>query len=385
MLWALRWRWGRFSSRAVNTFDRHLLREWLQILGLVVAITCGLLLLQVLYDDFRSLRENGASGWELWKYVAVRMPSFLATVLPMALLVSLLFTLGKLHRSNELTAMRAAGVGFMRITASIWIIGICCCGLSWWLNTTIVPWSVETSRAMEDEMEFRHQSRLLSEDRTGAASPLAFDSQKEGRIWFFNRYSRYTRLGYGVSVSQLDANRRESSRIVAARAGYDPKGWFFEEGREITFDPERGVVESSVSFKKKFVTRFREDPQLMLLLGQRASTMSIYQLRDVIAYYETQQNPQSAVNYAVRYYGLIASTLGPLIVIAIAIPFAVSGVRVNAAVGVSKSIGLFFLYYILNNVATSLASRQILEPQISVWLPNVSIAALALWLFARLR
>ncbi len=41
----------------VNTFDRHLLREWLQILGLVLAATCGLLLLQVLYDDFRGLRE----------------------------------------------------------------------------------------------------------------------------------------------------------------------------------------------------------------------------------------------------------------------------------------------------------------------------------------
>ncbi|HEX2854895.1 MAG TPA: LptF/LptG family permease [Opitutaceae bacterium] len=371
----------------MNTFDRHLLREWLQILGLVLAATCGLLLLQVLYDDFRSLREHGARGWELWKYVGVRIPSFLATVLPMALLVSLLFTLGKLHRSNELTAMRAAGVGFMRLTASIWIIGVFCCALSWGLNTTIVPWSVETSRALEDEMEFRHQSRSLPEDRTGAVSPLAFDNQRDGRMWFFNRYSRYTQMGYGVSVSQLDAGRRETTRIVASQAGYDPqrRGWFFENGRELTFDTEKGVVESSTPFKKKFVDRFGEDPQLMLLLGRRASSMSIYQLRDVIAYYESQKNPQSAVNYAVRYYGLIASTLGPLIVIAIAIPFAVSGVRVNPAVGVSKSIGLFFLYYVLNNAATSLASRQILEPQIAAWLPSASIAALALWLFARLR
>jgi len=45
----------------VNTFDRHLLREWLQILGMVLAATCGLLLVQVLYDDFRDLRVTGVA------------------------------------------------------------------------------------------------------------------------------------------------------------------------------------------------------------------------------------------------------------------------------------------------------------------------------------
>ena len=46
---------NKFALRArsdllagVNTFDRHLLREWLQILGLVLVATCGLLLVQVM-------------------------------------------------------------------------------------------------------------------------------------------------------------------------------------------------------------------------------------------------------------------------------------------------------------------------------------------------
>src|SRR5262245_41102698 len=102
---------------ALQTFDRHLLREWLKIFGLVVAMICGLLLRQVLYNDFRTLREDGARGWVLWKYLAATLPSFLNVALPTALLLSLLFTLGKLHRANEFTAMRAAGVGFFRLMA----------------------------------------------------------------------------------------------------------------------------------------------------------------------------------------------------------------------------------------------------------------------------
>jgi len=87
----------------------------------------------------------------------------------------------------------------------------------------------------------------------------------------------------------------------------------------------------------------------------------------------------------VRYYGLIADTLGPLVAIAIAIPFAVTGVRVNAAVGVSKSIGLFCLYYLFTQIAASLAIKQLVDPITAAWLPNLGIAALAAWLLFRLR
>src|SRR5687768_7078927 len=115
------------------------------------------------------------------------MPSSLAVVLPLALLVSLLYVLGKLHRANELTAMRAAGIGFARLTAPIWCVGVLCCGLAWWLNTTVVPWSVEESRAMRDELQFRHQSsRAISRDRVGAVTTVGFDNPVDRRMWFFN-------------------------------------------------------------------------------------------------------------------------------------------------------------------------------------------------------
>lgn len=370
----------------MNTFDRHLLREWLQILGLVLAATCGLLVVQVLYDGFRSLRELGAHGWVLWEYIGVTIPSFLAIVLPLALLVSLLFVLGKLHRANELTAMRAAGVGFVRITASVWVVGVLCCGMSWWLNTSIVPWSVEKSRALTEELQFRHDAQSLPADRTGAALSVAFDNRRAGRMWFFNRYSRFTQRAYGVSVSELDERRRETSRLVATEAWQDPvnRGWVFKNGRNLTFAPETGEFLSDTPFAEKFMANYDEDPALMLLIDRRPIDLSLHELRELIVYLEAEHSPK-AVDYQVRYFGLIADTLGPLIVIAIAIPFAVSGVRVNPAVGVSKSIGLFFLYYLLASFSASLATKQFVDPATAAWLPNIGMTLVAAWFFARLR
>jgi lipopolysaccharide export system permease protein len=369
----------------LNTFDRHLLREWLQILAIVVAATCGLMLVQVCYDDLRTLREAGARGTELWTYFFVTMPSFLSIVLPIALLVSLLFVLTKLHRANELTAMRAAGVSLMRITAPVWLVGALCCGLAWWLGSTVVPWSVQKSEAMLDAVQFRKQARALPGDRVGAVYAVAFENPTDGRIWMLNRFSRSTGHAYGISVSELDSQRREKERLVAAEAYPDPShgGWVFLRGRELHFNVDTGEELPDSPFAERR-ENFSEDPQLMLLTERRPIDLSFFELRRVVQYYAAQNNPQG-ISFAVRYYGLIADTLGPLVAIAIAIPFAVTGVRVNAAVGVSKSLGLFCLYYLFIQIAGSLAIKQLVDPVTAAWLPNIGIAALAAWLLLRLR
>jgi lipopolysaccharide export system permease protein len=369
----------------LNTFDRHLLREWLQILGLVLLAFIGLLLVQVMYDDFRRLRDLGARGLDLWMYFFVTMPSFLALALPVALLVSLLLTLGQLHRANELTAMRTAGVGFLRLTRPIWFIGVLCCGLMWWLNASVVPWSVEESRSLDESFEFRSQSELPP-DRIGAKSSVAFDNHAARRVWFINRYSTFTHKAYGATVSVLDRSRRETRRLTAAEAWRDETrgGWVFKDGREFEFDVDTGEVLRPRPFSEKYEPDFNEDPSLMLLIDRRPIDLSFFELRRIRDYFESDGNPK-AVPYAVRYFGLLADTLSPLIVIAIAIPFAISGVRVNPAVGVSKAIGLFCLYYVLTNLASSLATKELVEPEIAAWLPNAGMAVLAAWFFAKLR
>ncbi len=355
------------------------------MLGLVLCATLGLLLVQVMYDDFRSLRELGARGPDLWRYVLVTMPSFLTVVLPLALLVSLMFVLGKLHRANEFTALRAAGVGLGRITAPIWVVGVLACGLSWWLNTEVVPWSVEVSRAMHDRLQFQKEANVLASDRVGAVYSVAFDNPHGRRMWFFNRYSQFTDRGYGVTVSTLDPARRELTRIVAAEAWFRPgTGWIFKDGRALRFRAETGELMATEPFGARTETTFREDPQLMLLIDRRPIDLSLPQLRRLIDYFEVEHSPK-LTPYAVRYFGLIADTLGPLIVIAIAIPFAVAGVRVNPAAGASKSIGLFVLHYLLTIFATSLATKDLVDPLMAAWLPNIGLAALAVWFFARLR
>jgi lipopolysaccharide export system permease protein len=370
----------------MNLIDRYILGEWLKVLGLLLAATMGLLLMTALYDNLRDLIQLGVGAGSILLYYAALMPSYLSIVLPLSMLLSLLFVLGKLHRNNELTAVRAAGLNIFATTRALWLAGVVLCGVSLLLNAKVIPWSVETSRSMLEGFEFRAEAKKSGGETLGLVSSVAFDNRPQNRMWFINRYSRVAGKAFGVTVSELDAKRREKTRLMAREASYDPvrHAWTFRDGREMWFDPELGELMRTVVFREKTVPHFTEDPALMLLIDRKPTELSFHELGLITRYFSSENNPK-LVRYEVRYYGLLADTLGPLIIIAIAIPFAVSGVRVSPVVGVSKSIGLFFLYYLLSNLATLLGGKGYLEPVWAAVMPNLAMIGLAAWFFGRLR
>lgn len=376
-----------FTAAGLNLFDRYLLCEWLKMLALLLIATMGVLLMSALYDSFRDLMQVGAEVTDVLLYYLTLMPSFLSLVLPVSMLLSLLFVLGKLHRNNEISAMRGAGLNIFSTTRSLWAAGLMLCGLSLFLNARVVPWSVEASRGLFAAMQFRAEARETPASAMGLVSSVTFDNRPANRMWFINRYSRFTNTAYGVMVSELDENRREKTRIMAREARYDVvrRSWTFTDGREIWFDPELGETMRTVPFAEKTVPWFSEEPSLMLLIDRNKPTdLSFNELRRITDYFSAENNPKFR-RYEVRYYGLLFDTLGPLIIIAIAVPFAVSGVRVSPAVGVSKSIGLFMVYFILNAIATPLGANGVVDPMWAALMPNLAMIGLAAYFFGKMR
>lgn len=370
----------------MSLIDRYILREWLGSLLLVLGAMMGLLLMQSMYDDLGDLIEFGAGLVDIVFYYTVRLPSFLSLVLTLSLLLSLLYTLGSLHRNLEITAMRAAGLGMWRITRMIWVAGVLLCGVTWYLNGTVIPWSVETSRNLLRDLRVEGQGEIDRVDRVEAVMSVAFDNRESNRVWFMNRFSRYTDRGYGVTVTEMDNQRRVKTRMQAREAWYDEEkgAWVFKEGRETWIEPETGEVLRTVAIAEQLISRYREDPELMLVFDQKPSDLSFFELERVMEYHGSNDDPKLKL-YAVRYFGLLAETLGPLIIIALAVPFAVAGVRVNPAVGVSKSIGLFMVYFILFKAGTALGARGIIEPMWAALAPNLIMLLAGMVLMFRIR
>ncbi len=370
----------------MTILDRHVLGSWLKALGLIMAALLGLLILVDMQRNLGDFIGSGAGIAEVTYYYLVLVPGNVPLVLQISVLLSLLYALGQLHRSNEFTAMRAAGLGLFRVTRAIWLFGLLLAGFVWHLNASLIPWAVEEARTTREEMRRVADARKRGHEAAGMFSAVAFDNRAAGRLWFLNSYDETERRARGASLGFLDGRRRETRRLLAAEATYDAwrKCWVFVDGRELTFDPLTGEQLSSAPFAHRIEPEVDDSPELMLLLLKDAGDLSLFELERAMAHLRDDDSTRYR-RYAVEHARKEASPVGVLIVMALAVPFAVGGVRVNPAVNMSKSIGLFFLYFLVAKMATLMGSYGTLGPQAAAWLPDSAMALIALVAFARMR
>lgn len=373
-------------EKGMSIIDRYVLKEWLVGFALTMGVIVGILILQNMYDSLPDLLDLKASAGEILFYYALALPSYLPVVLPIAFLVSLLFSLGSLHRNNEIIAMRATGASLFRVSRSLWGAGLVLSLLLLYLTASVVPKSVEQSRTFIENLEFSAAADNEQNSNVGLMYNLGFDNRKDGRLWFMNRFSEVTWLGTGVNVYLREQGGKETARISAREAYYDNTNgyWVFVDGRELLFDHETGDVLRALPFKEKTFEAFDEDPDLMLALHKEPKELSLFELRQIIEMVPPEENPKVHA-YLVRYFSLLAVPFSCLVVVGIAVPFAVAGVRTNPMIGVSKCMGFFALFYVLISVASILGERQIIPALLAAWLPNIIMLGMAVQLFRKAR
>ena len=364
--------------------DRYVLWEWFKVFLASMGVTLGILLLHDMYNDLDNLIEYGAGIWRILFYYWLLIPSFIPVVLPVSLLISIIFTLGNFHKNNEITALRAAGMNDLRITRSLWFAGFALSGFLFWINADAVPASVEKSKTLF--INLRHQKEMSesSEDAIiGKIDLLCFNNRKDSRIWFISKFGQAAKKAYGVEINIMDEEGREASKILAKEGVYDDvdQCWFFSGGQQIFFD-EQGSPVRSVNFDKQYYREFTEDPLIMRLSMVKPKDLSLYELQRLL---NASGLPDSEAMrpYAVRLASIWASSFACLIVVAIAIPFSIAGVRTNPMVGVSKTAGLFFTYFILDSVFSMLGGSGALPVTLAVWLPNLVMFIFALYLYRK--
>ena len=346
----------------------------------------GILILQNMYDSLPDLLDARATAGQILFYYSLSLPTYLPACLPVAFLVSLLFSLGSLHRNNEIVALRASGNSLLRISRPLWGAGLLLSGLLLYLTASVVPKAVEQSRTFYENLDFASAESSKEAERKALLYNLGFDNHKDGRLWFMNRFNERSWLGSGVNVHTCDADGAELSRVSAREAYFeDTQGsWTFVDGRELLLDAETGDPLRSLPFKEKTFADFDEDPALMLALHKKPAELSLFELGRIIDFMPPEENP-AALAYQVRYFSLLAAPFSCLVIVGIATPFAVSGARTNPMIGVSKCMGFFALLYVLVSLGTILGAREILPAALAAWLPNLVMLGLALRLFRKAR
>src|SRR5215510_13050417 len=127
----------------MRLLDRFLLRELLVPLGYCLG---GFLIFWISFDllsELNRFQKQRLHTIDVAEYYVVKTPELLIVVIPVALLLALLYALTSHSRHNELTAMRAAGVGIWRIAVPYLGVGFVFSLILFVLDELWVPRSFE--------------------------------------------------------------------------------------------------------------------------------------------------------------------------------------------------------------------------------------------------
>lgn len=353
-----------------GVLDRYLLRAFLARAAMITATLAALLaLFDVLAHADDVVDGSGRVITALLAYVGLRLPEILVLVLPLAALLATLTTFATMVTTNEMVAVRAAGISIYRVTFALLGGAVILAAVHIWFADTVLP-ATSSRLAIWDARDYeglpprRRPSRAPAWFTVGDALVEVGGSSLDGR-----------RLR-DVTVIRRDSAGRMTAYIRAQHARYLSEEWLLENVRRIPVDGEA----------RPDVPRMRLalplSPARFAVLGERPGALSFAEI------WRLAHNPdlggRPARVYDVWLQRKVAHAAGALVMVLLAAPLGLQHARRNRLMlGSVLAIGTGFLYFVAERLLLALGETGALPPTLAVWSPALVFSMLALWMLLR--
>ncbi|MCB0407528.1 MAG: LPS export ABC transporter permease LptG [Bdellovibrionales bacterium] len=339
----------------------------------------GLLIFTTLFlaVDFLSFaaRFSDAGFDALLKYYGYFTPSIIYQMIPVASLLSTVFTLSTLNKSNELVALFSSGMSLARVSAPMLVIVAGLSVFSFWLGDRVLP-HFEQKKNYVYYVELKKKPGLYSTVNTDKiwyrSENILFniqtlnpdDSTAQGMtLYYFNEAWDLVQLITAKTVSMLE------------------NVWVLKNGTVTLFVQDESFPLTK-SFKEKQIS-MNEDVADLKASSRASTIMSLGELRRFIK--KNKEAGLDTIRYEVDYHSKFGFAFASLVMALMGIPFSVSkqrsgGLFVNAGI----CIALAFLYWALYSSAITLGKHGVISPFFAAWVPNILSLSGSIYLLLRL-
>src|SRR6201997_1535808 len=214
----------------MRLLDRYIIRNFVQVYFYCIAGFISIWLIFDVSDNISSFIDNHIGLALVARYYGTQIPQVLIILLPVSLLLSLLFTLGRMSRANEIVSMLTAGVSLPRVLLPLIGMGLLTVTASMALNYSLAPHSELARKAFLSEAQSRPGRYIQGQ---------IFRNRTDLRTWFIQNFLPSTTTFNNVQVLQQNANDTIVTNYVAAQALYRPetKTWELENAKVVHYDP----------------------------------------------------------------------------------------------------------------------------------------------------
>ena len=346
--------------------------------------------------------DKQASVFSVIRYYLYFTPYILVLALPVAMLLSCLFSLGQLAKHNELTAMKSVGISLYRMLLPVYILSFLISVFAMGFGETVVPLTSQRKEEIETvEIEKgRRETNLLLNN--------VFVQGEDGRIFHVATYDTKEGIGSDALVQRFDENRLKEE-IRAKRVRWQSGGWLFEEGVERVFSAgqeehrapdkserteldslsSRAVREDQVgaeqyrSFERLFRLDLKIEPEALARRQKKPEEMGYFELARYV-----KGRKRVGAQVSTELTDLNAKIAYPFISFLIILfggPIAVNPRRSGMAVSAAITLFIAFCSYIVIKGTLILGYKAILSPFLAAWSANILFAVLGIILLVKAR
>jgi len=362
------------SRDSTHIIDRYLVREYLMLMGLGLAVTATLFMVVDLVQTLdRYLRLKPPLVYIL-EHFLYRLPAALHESLPVVTLVATLFLFLTLGRYHELTALKAAGISLYRVSAPILGVGLVISIAAGCFQEVALP--ILNDRGDEvDRVKIRGEA-----PRHLRLRQHLWVRHGDARFYRVELLSPGTNDMYGVTVLELERDFRLVERLDARWAHWSPTGWALSDGAYRTVSAEDAV--QTIPFSQTAID-LEESVDDFVRIEKPVSTMDFRELRDYIA--QLKAAGFEIRKYLVELYSKLSFPLVNLVMVLVAIPFALQSPRGGRLFGIGLAIAIMAGYLVVHFAALALARADLLPPLIAAWTANVIFMGIGVSLLLRAR
>src|SRR5436190_6120726 len=213
----------------MRLLDRYVIRNFLQVYLYCIAGFISIWLIFDISDNISTFIDEHISVLLAVRYYATQVPRVLIILLPVSLLLSLLFALGRMSRANEIVSMLTAGVSLLRVLLPLIGIGLLTVAASMALNYSLAPHAELARKLFLSEAHARPARNIQGQ---------VFRNRSDLRTWFVQNFRLGDNTFNNIQVLQQDAKDNIVTSYVAGRAYYRPasKTWDLENVRLTHYD-----------------------------------------------------------------------------------------------------------------------------------------------------
>jgi lipopolysaccharide export system permease protein len=357
----------------VTTLDRYVIRNFLQPYLYCIIGFLSIWLIFDISDNSATILEGHVSLAEVGKFYFSQLPQVLVILLPVALLLALLFCLGKMSRANEIVSMLTAGISVPRVLLPLMVLGLLTTGLVLALNYSLAPHAELSRKIFFDNINHGGPKQVR-------ISGQIFRNRTNNRTWFIAHFQPNSNEFEGVQVIQQDEHDNVVKNYLATTAKYDPatKMWHFELMKIVQYDAVGNITHEEL-LPTLAIPGWTETPYRLSSANVRAEFLGVPELRDYLQFNSDFPQTLLAPFHTQLQYRL-ALPWTCLVVVFMAAPLGIGFSRRGILAGVAIAIVLVFSMNFLIHLFLALGEGDRISPLIAAWMPNVLFAAVGLYL-----